>query len=90
MRKVTNRAKVLAASVAIVVAGGQVSFWCGAITSSAEQLGESYRLFGRDAVRVFPVRFESDVDLVGAPVCGSLPGFLILEDWKTGKTRAIT
>lgn len=74
---------------AIVTVAGQVSFWCGVITPSAEFLAESYRLLQRDASQVFPFRFKSVVDLVGGQICGEVPGFLILEDWKTGRTRVI-
>ena len=43
----------------------------------------------QDAKNVFPVRFESEVELVGGPVRGSVPGFLILEDFQTRRTRTV-
>ncbi len=75
---------------AIVVDGGQVSFWCGMLAPESSQVAESYALLGKSqASEVFPVKFESDVELVGGPVAGELPGFLVLEDFKTMKTRVI-
>jgi hypothetical protein len=52
-------------------------------------LAHSYELLGKDAGHVFPVRFESDVTLVGGPVRGNVPGFLVLEDFQTRKTRTV-
>ena len=46
-------------------------------------------LLGKDARRVFPLRFESEVELVGGPVKSSVPGFLVLEDFQTRKTRTV-
>jgi hypothetical protein len=43
----------------------------------------------KDATKVFPARFESDVELVGGPVKDSLAGFQPLENFQTRKTRTI-
>jgi len=43
----------------------------------------------KDATQVFPARFESDVELVGGPVKDSLPGFLVLDDFETRKTKIV-
>jgi hypothetical protein len=68
----------------IVTEAGQVGFWCGRCPPDT---AKAYRLLGRDAAGVFPVRFESAVPLVGGVVSGTLPGFLCLEDdLKTVKT----
>ena len=73
----------------IVTDRGQVRFWCGTAVPDAKRLAHSYKLLGKDAQHVFPVRFESDLDLVGGPVKGSVPGFLVLEDFQTRRTRTV-
>jgi len=74
----------------IVTAAGQVGFWCGMMSPSPDQLAEKYRSLGRDAGRTFPLQFESQVELVGGPVRGTLRGFIVLEDSKTGKVKTLT
>jgi hypothetical protein len=75
---------------AVVVGTGQVSFWCGMLAPDQAQIAASYARLGRSsASEVFPLRFESDVELVGGPVTGELPGFMVLEDFTTMRTRVI-
>jgi hypothetical protein len=69
---------------------GQVFFWHGVIAPDDQSLAESYEKLGRDAARAFPIQVVSDVELVGGPVRATIPGFLVLEDWGTGKTRIVT
>jgi hypothetical protein len=73
----------------IVTARGQVRFWCGTSAPDAKRLAHNYDLLGKDANRVFPLRFESEVELVNGPAAGSVPGFLVLEDFQTRKTRTV-
>ena len=73
----------------IVTDCGQVRFWCGTAIPDAKRLANSYEWLGKDAQHVFPVRFESDVELAGGPVRGSVPGFLVLEDFQTRRTRTV-
>ena len=73
----------------IVTAHGQVRFWCGTAAPDTKRLAQSYELLGKDAARVFPLRFESEVELVGGPAKGSVPGFLVLEDFQSRKTRTV-
>ena len=73
----------------IVTDRGQVRFWCGTAAPDSKRLARNYEFLGKDAKRVFPLRFESDVDLVNGPARGSLPGFLVLEDFQTRKTRTL-
>ena len=73
----------------IVTDGGQVRFWCGTAAPGPKRLAHSYQLLERDAEHLFPVEFESDVELVGGPVRNSVPGFLVLEDFQTRRTRTI-
>ena len=74
----------------IVTDRGQVRFWCGTAAPDSKRLAHSYELLGKDAKHVFPVQFESDVKLVGGLVRSSVPGFLVLEDFQTRRTRTIT
>lgn len=73
----------------IVTKRGQVRLWCGTAAPDLKRLAHSYELLGKDAKRVFPLRFESEVELVGGPAKGSVPGFLVLEDFQTRKTRTV-
>jgi len=73
----------------IVTDGGQVRLWCGTAVPDAKRLAHSYGLLGKDAQHVFPVQFESDVELAAGPVRGSVPGFLVLEDFQTRRTRTV-
>ncbi len=67
---------------------GQVLFWCGMIAPDEKTRASSYRKLGStDPSEVFPIAFESDVPIVGGLVQGSIPGFIILEDFRTGRTR---
>jgi hypothetical protein len=74
----------------VVVEGGQVSFWCGMVVPPPEHILKCYALLGKASpTQVFPLRFESDVALVGGPVAGEVPGFVILEDFKAMRTRVV-
>jgi hypothetical protein len=74
----------------IITDRGQVSFWHGVLAPDTQSLAQSYGKLGRDAGNTFPVQVISDVELVGAPVRASIEGFIVLEDWRTGKTRTVT
>lgn len=73
----------------IVTDRGQVRFWCGTAEPGPKRLAQSYDLLGRGAKQVFPVQFVSDVELVGGPITGIVPGFLVLEDFQTRKTKTV-
>jgi hypothetical protein len=60
----------------IITKHGQVPFWCAASKPTREALVENYGRLGRAADEVFPVRFSSEVEVVGGPVTGILNGFL--------------
>ena len=84
-------ADLSACQPAVVVADGQVSFWRGMMALRPEDLSGSYALLKKGSrADVFPIRFESDVPLVDGPVAGVVPGFLILEDFKTMRTKVVT
>lgn len=75
----------------ITTADGQISFWCGILEPSPEDISSSYRRLGKKLVEeIFPIRFSSAVELINGPVTGAIPGFLVLKDWKTRKTRIVT
>jgi hypothetical protein len=70
---------------------GQIIFWCGMIVPTAQQMAESYLRLGKSSASgVFPIRFESAVPLLETQVRGEIPGFLILEDFSTMRTRVVT
>jgi hypothetical protein len=74
----------------IITESGQVVFWHGVIAPDAQALSQSYEKLGRDPARVFPLQVTSSVELVGAPIRTTIPGFLVLEDFVTGKARIVT
>jgi hypothetical protein len=74
----------------VVTDRGQIRFWCGTAAPDSKRLAHIYEMLGKDAKHVFPVRFESEVELVGGPVQGGVPGFLVLEDFQTRRTRTVT
>ncbi len=73
----------------IVTDRGQVRFWCGTMAPDSKRLAHSYELLGKDARHVFPVQFQSEVELVSGRARGSVPGFLVVEDFQTRKTRTV-
>jgi hypothetical protein len=73
----------------VVAERGQVRLWCGTSAPDAKRLARSYELLGKDANHVFPLRFESEVELANGPARGSVPGFLVLEDFQTRRTRTV-
>jgi len=73
----------------IVTEHGQVRFWCGTAAPGPKRLAQSYELLGKEAKRIFPLRFESEVELAGGPVRNSVPGFLVMEDFQTRRTRTV-
>jgi hypothetical protein len=73
----------------IVTDHGQVRFWCGTSVPGPKRLAQNYEFLGKEAKRVFPLRFESDVELAGGPIRNSVPGFLVMEDFQTRRTRTV-
>jgi len=75
----------------IVVPTGQIVFWWGMIQPSATDIAESFKRLDKASPRqIFPLKFTSDVGMVGGPVEGEISGFILLEDFTTGKTRVVT
>jgi hypothetical protein len=63
----------------IITPLGQVSFWCGILKPTKKDLARRYEQLARTAEKVFPVRFQSDVQVAGGPVSGVLDGFAYME-----------
>jgi hypothetical protein len=56
----------------IVNDNGQLGFWHGIIEPDEKRISENYRLIGKDAAHLFPIRFKSAVDILGGPIEGVL------------------
>ena len=82
-------ASVSALQPIIVTDQGQVRFWCGTSVPGPTRLARSYQLLRKEASQIFPLLFESEVELAGGPVRGSVPGFLVMEDFQTRRTRTV-
>ncbi|HEX5103536.1 MAG TPA: hypothetical protein VFV87_06975 [Pirellulaceae bacterium] len=73
----------------IVTERGQVFFWHGVLAPGAKEIKESYKLLGRTAKETFPIELAIDVELSCTPPRATIPGFMVLVDWKTGETRVL-
>jgi hypothetical protein len=71
----------------LITRQGHVIFWMGAVPSDTAPL---YQKLGKNAAQTFPIAFKSDVPLLDGVIFGSIPGFLRLADWKTGRVEVIT
>jgi len=71
----------------IITPHGHVIFWMGA---ARDDTGPFYEKLEKRAEQIFPITFKSDVPLVGGVVFGSIPGFLHLTDWKSGRVEIVT
>ncbi|KAA0225917.1 hypothetical protein FCG40_05485 [Fimbriimonadia bacterium ATM] len=75
---------------AIVTDGGPVSFWYGVVAPDQAEIAAAYACLGKSSpLEVFPLTYQSEVELVGGPVSGVVPGFLVMEDSETRRTRVI-
>jgi len=74
----------------IITPQGQIAFWCGAMVLEAAAIAGNYALLGKSSPsQVFPLQFEADVPLVGGPLRGEVPGFMMLEDIESMRTRVV-
>jgi hypothetical protein len=72
----------------IITPSGQVVFWCGMIEPSRADSTEATRALGsRLPTRYSPLRFESATPLRAGALRAEIPGFIVLEDFQTGRTR---
>src|SRR5205823_100221 len=71
---------------AVVVGGGQVSFWCGMLAPEPAQVAASYARLGKSsASEVFPVRFESDPRFKGVWYTATNFALILLSDTSEGQ-----
>lgn len=71
----------------IVTSNGQVCFWHGIAMPDDATLRGYYDMLGRPASSVFPMLYQSAIEIVGGPVAGTITGFGYLEsDFKTERT----
>jgi hypothetical protein len=74
----------------VVTPAGQVSFWCSVIERKASDIAADYKCLGAaTAHEVFPMQFESDVELVGGPISGEIPGFVVFVEVGSMHTRVV-
>ena len=59
----------------IVTRRTQVSFWFGIAKPDAERLREDYQFLGKDRSQVFPVQYQSAVEISTGPISGVIEGF---------------
>jgi hypothetical protein len=73
----------------IITPRGSVGFWCG-MRTIAETLAENYRLLGKSAQQVFPLKYKIEVKFIGGPTEGTIAGFFALEDIATMRYKLVT
>jgi hypothetical protein len=74
----------------VITEKGQVVFWCGSLAPSAVEINASYKRLGKSsATEVFPLKFESAIPIEGGAIRGELQGFLVLEDFKSMRTKVV-
>lgn len=67
----------------VIVSGlGQVGFWMGVIRPQPSDLAKLYLRLGKSASQVFPLQFESNVELKSGRVSGTIPGFLVIKSFQ--------
>ena len=64
----------------IICDAGQVNFWHGIQRPTQNQMMDELAKLGKQVAEVFPLRYRSDVALVGGPVSGMIPGFGFIEN----------
>jgi hypothetical protein len=72
----------------IVTAEGQVRFWFGGVPPTRDELETAYRMLGKTAVELFPVRYRALAEHGGAPLEGEIPAFMHYETM--GSTTIVT
>jgi len=73
----------------IITRGGPVVFWGGTIAPSESELADNYSKLERNTEHTFPLEVFADVDLTTGEFHEAIEGFIVLEDWRTGKTRVV-
>ena len=74
----------------LVADGEPVSPWCDIFEPELRHMTANKARLGKSSVsQVFPLRFESDVALVGGPITEEVPGFMVFDDFKSRRTKII-
>jgi hypothetical protein len=74
----------------IVTPRSQVSFWFGVQRPDSEQVRDAYRLLEKDRSQVFPVRYESAIEITTGPVSGVIEGFRHFRSIRDHTVEAVT
>jgi hypothetical protein len=64
----------------IVTDDGQVNFWYGAFPPKPGALEADYKLLGKTAEQLFPVKFRAVVEYEGTKLEGEVPAFMHYKD----------
>jgi hypothetical protein len=64
----------------VICAAGQLNFWHGIQRPTPNQMMDELAKLEKQAVKVFPLRYRSDVELDGGPISGTIPGFGFIEN----------
>ena len=73
----------------IVTDQGPVLFWLGSFESDSYPQ-TAYNLLQRTQETTFPIQVCADDGILTDDLAFSIPGFLVLEDWQTGKVKVLT
>jgi hypothetical protein len=63
----------------IVAEQGHVAFWYGSTRPRHEDIARNYMVLGYETQSIFPISFESDIELLNSISAGILEGFLYCE-----------
>jgi hypothetical protein len=74
----------------IVTAEGQVRFWFGGVPPRTGVLEASYRMLGKTATELFPVRYRAVVEHGGAPLEGEIDAFMHSESMGSNTILELT
>jgi hypothetical protein len=75
---------------AIITPRSQVSFWFGVLRPGPADVRDAYALLEKDRSQVFPVRYESAVEITTGPVAGVIEGFLHFRSLRDRTVEAVT
>jgi hypothetical protein len=74
----------------IITDVGQVGIWFGCAVPDAATVARSYAAMGKNGpAAVFPLHYESQVELLGGPLEGVLTGFMFFADWHGNEIREV-
>lgn len=76
--------------VLITESGQRVVFWWGMMEPKRQEIDFAYSALARKPGEVFPLEVVSLPRIAGGPVRATVPGFLKLEDFRTGVFRVVT